>query len=430
MNAKKNIQNTIFIIIIFIILISPLVYWLSLNGNWTEGSILEDRKLVAFPTLSFRDFKTAVKRIFQGLPGEAGEAFFNQFINGSFQRKVNKAAAEQMFLRIPLVEYAKFFDRIVIKSAYMALSDQAYPASLDVDLYVTRDGSNLLQDSLYFTEQERNAIDLRAANYQELLDKYPNIHFYVFNIETLPNSAYHPMATYFPQADSGQSLRYFLEHKPPELQFDNLALTSFEDYQEGFFRTDQHWKIKTSMEAYRQIYAMFSEQYPEINPMVEVDTYKKIEGLDFLGALARKTLYPVEADTLEYAEVDLMDYTTYIDGELADYGGRNNYLIGKYNQEKFYNHYRGFYGIAKTVIQYHFENETDRNLLMIISSHSRTIQMYLASHFRDTYVIDMRFEDNNTKSLQEFIDEYQITDVLIFGQPSVTYYSAEDAIIP
>jgi len=56
--------------------------------------------------------------------------------------------------------------------------------------------------------------------------------------------------------------------------------------------------------------------------------------------------------------------------------------------------------------------------------------LYLASHFRDTYIIDLRFEENRLKSLQEFIDQYQITDVLVFGQPSVTYYSAEDAIKP
>ena len=62
---------------------------------------------------------------------------------------------------------------------------------------------------------------------------------------------------------------------------------------------------------------------------------------------------------------------------------------------------------------------------MVTSSYSRTIQMYIASHFHDTYVIDLRYEENSSKSLQQFIDEYGITDVLIFGQPTVTYYSAE-----
>jgi hypothetical protein len=67
---------------------------------------------------------------------------------------------------------------------------------------------------------------------------------------------------------------------------------------------------------------------------------------------------------------------------------------------------------------------------MITSSYSRTIQLYLAAHFHDTYIIDLRFEEDREKSLQDFIDEYQITDVLVLGQPSVTYSSAEDAIKP
>ncbi len=123
-------------------------------------------------------------------------------------------------------------------------------------------------------------------------------------------------------------------------------------------------------------------------------------------------------------------YDTYVDGELVNYSGREDYLNGIYNHDKFYNHYRGFYGRQQVLIQFHFNNDSPRNLLMITSSYSRTIQMYIASHFHDTYVIDLRFEENSSKSLQQFIDDYGITDVLVFGQPTVTYYSAEDAIKP
>ncbi len=84
----------------------PFHLWLSRGGNWTRDSILEDRELVVFPQVSLQEFKTGLKRIYQGLYAEAGEVFFNQFISGSFQRTVNKAAAEQMPLRIPLVELA------------------------------------------------------------------------------------------------------------------------------------------------------------------------------------------------------------------------------------------------------------------------------------------------------------------------------------
>jgi hypothetical protein len=427
---KKNIQNFVFIIVIFALLIGPGIYWLSRGGNWTEDSILEDRKLVVFPQLSLQEFKTGVKRIYQGLYAEAGEVFFNQIISGSFQRTVNKAASEQMLLRIPLVELAKSFDRTVIKSAYLALPDAAYPATFDSGLYVSRDGSSLMQDLAYFDDAEKSVIDSRISNYKELLEKYPDTYFYVFNIETLPYSGFHPIAPYFPQADNGQSLQYFLENKPANLAFANFTLTSYADYQEKFFKTDQHWNIRASLDAYEKIYALLQQQYPDISPMLSTQEINKLDGLEFLGSMARKTLYPIQPDILEYAIVNMPAYDTYVDGELVNYSGREDYLNGIYNHDKFYNHYRGFYGRQQVLIQFHFNNDSPRNLLMITSSYSRTIQMYIASHFHDTYVIDLRFEENSSKSLQQFIDDYGITDVLVFGQPTVTYYSAEDAIKP
>jgi hypothetical protein len=314
MKFQKNIQTIVFLLVIGILLISPAVYWLSRDGQWTLDSILEDRELTVFPQVSARDFKTALKRIYQGLYPEAGEIFFNQFLDTSFQRRVNKAAAEQMLARIPLVELSKVFERLTIRSAYLALPDQALPASFDSGLFVARDGSCLMQEVVNFTEVEKAAVDARIANYEELLEKHPDIYFYVFNIETLPYSVFHPMAAYFPQSDSGRSLAYFLENKPADLPFVNFSLSDFQDYREKFFRTDQHWNIRASLEAYRQLYAMFKEQYPEISPMLQPKYIRQVEGLEFYGSLARKSLYPVPPDILEYTSVGKLDYQTFVDG--------------------------------------------------------------------------------------------------------------------
>ena len=393
-------------------------------------SILETRKLFGFPKLSFVDFKNAAYHVYKGAYRYALNIFFGQFFEGVFQQEVNLAVSEQMLLRIPLVETSKFFERIVIKTAYLLLPDKAIPACFDTDIYITREKDFLLKKPEVFSEEVKESIDLRAKNYQDLLEKHPDINLYIFNIETLEHSNYNPLSDLFPQADSGQSLQYFLERKPVKLNFVNFAPTSFEDYKEDFFRTDQHWKIGAAMQAYQQIYEMLRVNYPDISPMINVKSYEKIEGLEFLGSRARETLYPIEPDILEYVDVDLPSYTTYVNGVLMDYGKRDDYLSGIYHHEKYYNHYGGFYGDVQYSVYYHFENDSDRNLMMIVSSHSRMIQMYLASHYRDSYVIDMRFEENNLKPLEEYINEYQISDVLILGQPLITYYSTDYTILP
>lgn len=430
MNKQMKVQNIVFIIVIFVMMASPLVYWLSLGGEWNKSSIIEDRSLATFPRIKKQDFRTGVKRVFQGLFGEAGEIFFNDFTEGYFMRKANKAAAEQMPLRVQLVELAKLYERIVIKSAYFALPDTAIPASFDSGFYALRDASYLLRPLKTIGEQNKVDIDARIANYKELLEKFPQIQFYVFNIETLDYSESHSMVPYFPDADKGQSMEYFLDNKPAQLSFESFELDSFEDYAEHFFRTDQHWNIRGSIGAYQQIYGMLKDQFADISPLVEVEKYEIIEDLEFLGSFARKTLFPVEPDILEYAAVDLGEYTTYVNGDTLDYGGKEKYMQGSYNQKKFYNHYRGFFGKQEPLIHYHFENEIDRNLLLITSSYGRTIQMILASHFQDTYVIDLRFDENKNTPLSKLIEGYAITDVLIMGQPTVTYYSGEDKILP
>jgi hypothetical protein len=176
---------------------------------------------------------------------------------------------------------------------------------------------------------------------------------------------------------------------------------------------------------------MIKEEYPDISPMVTTKAIKQVEGLQFNGSMARKCLYPVTHDILEYATVGKMKYDTYVDGVATTYGNRDKYLSGSYDKaDKFYNHYRGFYGKQEIEIHYHFDNGSQRNLLMITSSYSRTIQLYLASHFQDTYIIDLRFDEDRNKSLKKFVDQYHITDVLVLGQPTVTYDSADDAIKP
>jgi len=72
-----------------------MVFWGLTGGNWLEESQLEGRFLSTFPVLSYRDFKTAVKRIFQRMPEEAGDIFFNQLLDKRYQQEFSKAVKEQ-----------------------------------------------------------------------------------------------------------------------------------------------------------------------------------------------------------------------------------------------------------------------------------------------------------------------------------------------
>ncbi len=431
MRSKKSIQNLFFLGIIAILLIVPMGYWLSLNGHWNGYSETEERKYASFPSVSLHDLKTASKRVYQGLYREAGEIFFNRFIHRDFFKKVETAAAEQIPLRFPLLNLSRGFERAVIGSIYAFLPDQVYPASMASEiLYVDRTQSSLMEQVEQFGDKQKAVEDERIAIYKEYLKKYPAVNFYVYNIETLPYSPYHPMARYFPTADDGRSLQYFMENKPAGLRVEIYALNSLKDYQDRFFGTDHHWNIRASEEGYQQIYGMVAEKYADISPMLQDWPIKTVPGAEFLGTYARKSLYPIRPDPLEYADIDVGPYTTYLDGVEGVYSKRESYLKNDFDHSKYVNHYGKFFGDPKLIIRYKFENNSQRNLLMVASSYSRTIQLYLASHFHNTYVIDPRYEQNRAETMGQFIQQYKITDVLVIGQPDVTYLSMSRAIQP
>jgi hypothetical protein len=175
---------------------------------------------------------------------------------------------------------------------------------------------------------------------------------------------------------------------------------------------------------------MIEKNYPDISPLLKNWPIKTVPGAEFLGTFARKSLFPIRPDPLEYADIDVGKYVTYVDGKEGTYSKREAYLKNDFDHSKYVNHYGKFFGDPKLILRYRFNNDSDRNLLMVASSYSRTIQLYLASHFHNTYVIDPRYEANRAITMGEFIDQYKISDVLIIGLPDVTYHSMSRAIQP
>jgi hypothetical protein len=430
MNAAKKYFDFCLVILIFIILVSPLLYWFSLNGKWETVSEIEGRKLTVFPKDLFRSQLTAIKRVFQGLLGDAVALFFSNTLDNDLQNRLNTAVADQFPLRIRFTEFTRSLERGLIASAYSVLPDPVLPASTASSYFVTRDKTRILKPPISFGEETKHEIDLRIENYSELLKANPNINFYVLNIETLEYSKFNPLSQYYGDSDSGQSLDYFLKNKPKNLQFENLGISSYAEYEANFLRTDHHWNIHGALKAYRQVYEILSSHYPEISPMVDVSKIGVIEGLNGLGSYARGSLYPVATEPFEYADVSLPEFKTYVNGELSTYGHKEEYLSGNFSSDKYHNHYIGFYGDWEKSILYEFQNSSERNLLIVTSSHARSNQMLIASHYKKTYVIDLRKPEVKAISLKQMLADYHIDDVLIMGQPEITYLSSDYAITP
>lgn len=110
------------------------------------------------------------------------------------------------------------------------------------------------------------------------------------------------------------------------------------------------------------------------------------------------------------------------------YNKSAEYLAGNYSIVPYFNHYQTYFGKQTDLIDYVFENQKERNLLIIGSSFTRPLQPLLAAHYHHTYVVDLRkYVDF---SLSEFIKEYPVDDVLIIGENVVAFQSMEWSITP
>jgi hypothetical protein len=404
-----KISSIILVTVIAIILVSVPAIWIFSPAGWVERN-LEGRNLNVFPKITIADVKRVPKRILQGNFAEAGRLVYGAFSGKSFQSQMESASSDQFPFRLNLTMFAESIERGMIRIAYLPFDDVAIPAGIKERIMVLRSEPILFYIPNAFTPDVQKTIDLCIENYKDLIERYSNVNFFVYYIDRINNSVYHPAAKYFPQADKGQGLIYFEQHKPEKLVLGKLMLNSFEDHRKYYFKTDHHWNMQGAWMGYEGVYKMMAPYYPEIGPMLKPKRFATVPGVNFCGSYARQSLYPCQPDSLEYVDVDLPPYETFVDGVKKPYGRREDYLAGKASLDEYASHYGEFFGNDFSLVEYHFSNKAERNLLLIGSSFTQEMEVYIASHYHNTYAIDLRHYKDF--SLGEMIRKYQIDDVL------------------
>lgn len=424
---QKKLQNFTILIFIIIIFFVP-IFWLVTPEKSPKKSLIEGRTLKNFPSLSVTEFNASIKYLLTGDLEAAKHFFFEQFINDTFQKKLENATVDQFPFRLEAIWFSKGVDRKIISLAYILLPDKAIPSDMSSGLFIMRDKTMLISKISKFSSSRQRTIDARIENYKILIDNFPNINFYLFYHERLINSPYHPMKQFVWNADNRQAYQYFIENKPDELPFGTFLLTSLTDHANYYFHTDHHWNIHGALKAYDVIYNLLNKNYPDISPPLNHDKFIKFPGLEFFGSSARASYYPIKPDVFEVADINLPDYKIEIIGKNERYNLSDDYHKGKYSLEHYTNHYGNYYGEQQALIRYDFNNTATRTLLIIGSSFTRSLQPLIASHYKITYVVDLRqYEDF---SLQSFISTYPIDDLLIIGDNIVAFQDIDWLINP
>jgi hypothetical protein len=417
---KKH--NQFVLLIFFIFLISVPGYWLLRGKPSSQVSIVEGRVL-GLPESSYPTLRIALDYIKQGEPQKAVILVWDLYTGGSLQKKFDGAATDQFPFRMPLIKFAKAVDREIIKLSYALSGDEVIPADMTSEIYIMLNQDALIIPPGIFDERALDKIDERLQNYQEIATSFPEINFYIYYLETLPSSRYHPLNEIFSKADEGQSFKYFRAKLIEPINLGYLPLKGVDDHLQHYYRTDHHANTAGILAAYRGIYNLLSTNYANIPPQLEPSAMVTFPDIAFLGTFARRTLYPIQGDEFIGFLADFPSCTVRDQGVVGILDAREEYLQGKYPTEPYVDHYGSYFGSQQGLLEYRCETQTDRNILIVGDSYARPLVNLIANHYKHTFYVDLR--QNADFSLSEFTALNQIDDFLIVSDFEVIFMDTD-----
>ncbi len=300
------------------------------------------------------------------------------------------------------------------------------------DVYVTDVTGVIFPEPRRFRSKEQEDLDNKIAQYEMIIDLFPDLNFYAFYLELIQYSEHNPMNKEYPDVDAGKALEYFVANKPAELKLEILPLTSFKDQIDYYYRTDHHWNVLGVMTGYERIYKMLAKNYRDISSMNKPTRIHTFEDIEFVGTWARELGYEAAPEPFKVGVYDLPPYKVYdSSGNELDYGRKEEYFNGEYGEDFYTDHYVDYYGVDDVgYLEYISQNGAERNLLIIGDSFTNAIEPLLASHYNHTYCIDIRRLPDYDFSMSEFTAEHEVDDVLFLGGAEVIFYTWRWTIKP
>ncbi|MDO4753708.1 MAG: hypothetical protein Q4A41_01770 [Bacillota bacterium] len=223
----------------------------------------------------------------------------------------------------------------------------------------------------------------------------------------------------------------FLNHKVPHTLYRqiseafrnigssaSLKLESVEDYQAYYYKTDHHLNHVGRRKTYVDVIRLLLGEDEPLLPHTPVE----IGGIRFVGSRGRMIDDFSEGDVFVVNSYPLPELNIFLSGVAEEdqgrYGRVEQYLEGKADADVEINHYGICFGQDTGLIQVQTFRPEKQNLLLIADSYSNPLNLPIASHFNQTYIVDLRHYLRDTGrefSLSGFTAEHEIDKVLILG---------------
>ena len=264
----------------------------------------------------------------------------------------------------------------------------------------------LLSDPGYYYDPE--GVKEQARSFNKALENFPEVESFVYLVHSSRTADMEHIGeepriySVIQQAFSGSKTDYLRIHSP-------------EDYARYFYTTDHHWKYEGSYTGYCQmIRMMLGEEEKLLEPLETVEFPFMFNGSMNESLKRADSKEPFTVYRFEYPPMKVE-----INGKpKSGYGHQEEYFAGKYSKMVFASHYSFFYGGEEGLIHFMTEKTEGKNLLVFSNSQSNAVNMLLASHYANTWIVDPRHYEADTGtafSLPKAVQECNIDQVLILG---------------
>lgn len=370
-------RDRIFVIIIFVIFLTlPIAVFVR---EEKDISTTENRSLFKKSDIRLSNLNDDLQRYFQ-----------DQFLYGERLKNIYNTGKNKVIkISMNIIEYSNIMDRIPMGSDLFRLSGSDY---------IVYNPANFNESCGVYLDIIKSINDLSENN----LDKQ----FYVYNIvtdDTIDN-----------KSDYDELLRENLNSNIKYMS--STKINTYDDYKKSFYKTDHHWNKDGQYDGYADIIGLIGD---EIN--ITPKGIKKFDGIKFLGSKARTLGNNDIYDDFEVYEYVYPEMEVKINSkEVEDYGDAKAFYNENIKSSDIYqNYYADFYGSDYGIIEFNVDDNADKsNILIISNSYSNPINKLIASSFHNTYVVDLRwYNQQNCEEFDanEFIKENDIDKILILG---------------
>lgn len=334
------------------------------------------------------------------------------WLDGSFQDSVDAALADQVQLA---QVYKKAFN--LTSAGYMRAAS-APILSLAQGKYVhyvdTLVFNRYIAYPVRALEDLTGRLEAKAGNYNRYFAAHPELDFYVYYIEKDTD-------VNFETGEKVPACGYlFGLLELPKNRLGSFSVDSFEEFSAWFYRTDHHWNLDGSLRGYRQLAQLLGVEDAPLSPAGEAVELGTFSGSKATGAAALFS-EPFYAYPYDFPKMEIT-----VNGAAGDYGAQELFLAGQGGVPS----YGSFYGWDAGEATFSTGQTGRENILILGESYDNAVIKMLASHFNNTYAVDLRYYEaymGEAFSFSSYVEEHDITQVLLIG--NIDYFLMDEFLL-